>query len=491
MITLPARQFAWGHVGYTPSPEQLRAHLSPERLKLIAGGERAGKSLSAAMELFVNVIGVAGLWWICGPDYEQARAEFDYVLGALQRIGAVADVSQPKIGQCRIQTVFGGEIVTKTADDVRKLAGKAPDGVLLVEAAQTSWEVWVKLRGRVAEKRGWLWASGTFESGARWYQDLWRRWQADNPEGGRSFSIPTWANLAVFPGGLDNPEIKALKASMPADLFMERYGAVPCQPVGLVFREFSFEEHVREIVWRLNVHEFGKLTSHHGDALAAGMDWPIEIGVDPGYATAYSVVACTWLNDQVLVFDEIYAQGKVAEEVIAECKERWWWKKLKGGVIDIAGKQHPGSKSQQEIWRAHGVHLRANRVGIVEGILRLRTFLKDPETGAPRIFISPKCRGLLDEFGKYRYPREAEQRPISELPIDRDNHSIKALSYWLFDRYGPVARVNRRPRPGYNPFADSPAKREIIVLRKGVTGVRFGVQRQPGVLGLSFEREKP
>ena len=85
---------------------------------------------------------------------------------------------------------------------------------------------------------------------------------------------------------------------------------------------------------------------------------------------------------------------------------------------------------------------------IQDGIDRLRTFLRDPAGGEPRLTLAPACRALMQEFGSYRYHEVRDGRPISELPIDRDNHAIKALAYWLYDRFGSVAR----PRRTYRPF---------------------------------------
>ena len=45
------RDRLWARVGYEPYAEQREAHDSAARIRLIAGGERAGKSQSAAMEL--------------------------------------------------------------------------------------------------------------------------------------------------------------------------------------------------------------------------------------------------------------------------------------------------------------------------------------------------------------------------------------------------------------------------------------------------------
>jgi hypothetical protein len=84
-------------------------------------------------------------------------------------------------------TKTGSRIVTKSARSPERLAGEAPDGILLCEAAQCSYEVYLRLRGRVAEKRGWLWLSGTFEGSQNWYAEKLNQWSRQNPEGGESF----------------------------------------------------------------------------------------------------------------------------------------------------------------------------------------------------------------------------------------------------------------------------------------------------------------
>ena len=124
----------------------------------------------------------------------------------------------------------------------------------------------LRLSGRLAERRGWLWLSGTFEGSRGWYAERFRAWQTDNPEEAASFSVPSWANRTLFPGGREDPEIRRLETTYPADLFQERFGGVPCPPVSLVFREFEPAAHVRTI--RDPYESFDN----------------IEIAVDPGYA---------------------------------------------------------------------------------------------------------------------------------------------------------------------------------------------------------------
>lgn len=419
-----ARRVIWQAAGYEPSPEQLAAHLDPHRLKLVAGGERAGKSLWTAMELLCWLFACDGLIWIVGPTYDLARAEFLHLLPAAQRCALIQpnSVSMPRSGSCQFVTRLGARVVTRTSQDPESIAAEAPDGEAMVEAAQHPYEVYLRLRGRVAETRGPLACSGTFEGSLGWYPEVFTSWQGDNLDGGQSFSLPTWSNLAIYPGGRDDPEIKALEAAYPPDVFQERFGAVPCPPATLVFKEFRHTIHVQPCYdkWQ------------HADS--------VQVWIDPGWAGAYAVLAVALKEGQVWAFDELYYQGRTAQEIIAEARRREWWVKVKRGVIDVAGSQHHGMESHIEIWRnlAH-IGLSAQPVPIPDGILRHRTFLRDPASGEPRLFYDPRCKGTIREYGLWKYREVVEGRPIDENPVDRDNHGLKAVSYGLVDNFGFVA----------------------------------------------------
>lgn len=435
-IPRAAREAIWNVCSYTPSAPQRQAHLDEHRSKCSAGGERGGKSFWTAMEILLWCLAVEnGLVWIVGPDYEQARPEMRHLLPALERMGLLdgtCRTSLPTQGAWSVELVTGTRIETKTSVDVTKIAGMPPDGVAMVEAAQQPQEAYLRCRGRVGEKRGPLVMSGTFEGSLGWYADLWRRWQADNVEGGRSFSLPTWSNLAIYPGGRQDPEILALEAAYPADVFGERFGAVPCAPSTIVFREFDPTVHVS---WDASYTE----------------GTPVQLWVDPGYAHGYAVVPIQlWPKrspGQVWQIDEVHEAGLTAPEIIERCKARPWWGDVRTLVMDVAGKAHPGAESQAEIWaRLTGLQAIMKPVPVVDGILRHRTFLKDPETGRPRLLHNPKCTKTIAEYQHYRYAVDHERSPATELPIDRDNHALKALAYGLVANYGHVAGSQRRPK---------------------------------------------
>jgi hypothetical protein len=321
-------------------------------------------------------------------------------------------------------------MLTKSAEDILKLAMEAPDYVLMVEAAQQTEATFLRLRGRVAEKRGHMCLSGTFEGSLGWYPDYWRRWQHRNADGGISFSVPTWDNTVIYPGGENDPEILQLKATYPEALFQERFGAVPCPPSTLVFPEFKWEVHTRENIVP---------------------SWPdfwgsIELAIDPGYANPYAVLAVWRVGDMVFVIDEIYKTHTLGESVVALAMEKPWWKYVSGGVIDVAGRAHDASKSQIEVWEeVAGLRLRSQFVHVSDGITRYKSFLQSPGfvspnvvglRGARIIFDQDNCPNSIAEHGKYKYREVRDDRPVTEEPVDRDNHAVKALWYYLVDVFG-------------------------------------------------------
>jgi hypothetical protein len=441
------RLVVWRADSYVPTPVQAEFLDAPNRLKLVAGGIRAGKSKSTARDFDKEIFTENGLVWIVGPDYEQGKPEWNYLYRPLNLLGKIANVSQPEKGSRSFTTTWNCRVQTKSSDDLDALASFAPNAILMVEAAQQAEEAYFKCLERALEFNARVTISGTFEGGFSWYHDLWEKWQGENEEGGRSFSIPSWSNSYIFPGGRDDPKIKALESSMPYELFMERCGAVPYKPSGLVFREFDFKRHVRRI-------DFNP-------------DLPVEIAIDPAQHT-YAVLAIQWnpeLDPQpVYVVDEIYAKDSIGQNVIPQVKERPWFKYVKSGVIDVAGTQRHANKSQVEVWaEATGLSLRHQYVFIEDSINVVRLRLqRNGADDCPLLQFDYRLRsdkagnkamGTLAEMGLYRW-REWKEGQASHLkPVDANNDGLKALGYWLYDKFGPVVqrRFERRRtiRVGY------------------------------------------
>lgn len=60
--------------------------------------------------------------------------------------------------------------------------------------------------------------------------------------GRRSWALPTWTNRAVFPGGREDPAIKAIEGGLSPEMFAERIGGSPIAHEDQVFRGESIEK---------------------------------------------------------------------------------------------------------------------------------------------------------------------------------------------------------------------------------------------------------
>ena len=456
MGEIDAINYIFGLVDYVPTAEQAAIHADPSRNKLITGGERGGKSKVNSKELlkhwYLDVViphKEKALYWLLGADYEACRGEWEHIVEDFQKLGQIYSITKDiDPGELIIKNDEGKPqttILTKSAKYKEKIATVAPDGILGCEAAQLEYEIYLRSRSRVAEKRGWVSMAGTLEEEdyVSWYRELYELGQSYNQHELKSFSLPTWSNLFIFPGGRQDPELLKLEAEMTPERFMERFGGVPAPKSGRVVTEFANHIHVKPCQFDTSK--------------------PVEIAVDPGYAGASVVMFIQDHGDYLAVFDEIYIQGKVTQEIIDIAKKMLCWRAIGGGGIDIAGKQHQAMPAPIELWRDAGISLQCKRIEIEDGIDLLRTRLKQhPITGRPGIIFDPKCRGLISECGGGRSPVEGGgiwmRDKHTNKPLAVNDHACKAMIYYLANKYGysierkkyqPLKLVGRRHIPTF------------------------------------------
>ena len=429
MTTNDLENYLYNKVDFSPTQEQKVILDSDKRFILVAGGEQAGKSMIASKFLLKKTFETeeAGLYWLVAADYERTRAEFEYLVSDFAQLGILKKASK-RVDPGRIELADGTVIETKSAKDPRTLAMKAPNGIIGCEASQLDLESFYRLRGRCAPRKAWLFLAGTFESSLGWYPQMFQSWKYGvNNE--QSYSLPSWTNKHLYPEGKNDPEILRLKESSSDDFFMERIDGIPSPPRGIVFPEFRPDIHVSENIEYVP-------------------DEPVHIWIDPGYAGAYALCAVQIINDQVRVFDEIYEQNLITEEIINIAQNRPWYKDLTYGVIDIAGYQHQAMSAPAEVWLdSTGLFLDSEKININDGTERLKSTLKLTGKGEPKLIISPKCKGLLSEFGAaanpfdgqtkvYQWKVDRDGNVVGNQPQDKYNHGIKALIYGLINHFG-------------------------------------------------------
>jgi hypothetical protein len=271
--------------------------------------------------------------------------------------------------------------------------------------------------------------------------ELFLRGQANNDDKDIiSYSLPTWSNKHIFPGGETDPEILRLKKDTPEDYFLERYGGVPCPPKGRVFEEFSTKIHVGSGGW----YEYDK-------------DKPVYLFVDPGYAAAYAIEVAQKKNDHLWIVDEIFERSLTTTEIIKICKQKPWWNLVVGGAVDVAATQHQALPAVSEIWASEaGISLVSQKVNIKDGIEQVKRFLLvNPISNDSMLHINAKCKGIISEFGGcpnpidgqtrvYQWKRDRDNIIVGDTPDDKNNHAVKALAYGIVYLYGYTKRSGKK-----------------------------------------------
>ena len=340
----------------------------------------------------------------------------------------------------------GTVITTLSSAEESRIAHESPHIIACCEAGKVSEEAFYRMRSRVsysvAKGGGLLFMTGTFEQSRSWYRTYWNLWQAAGSDR-QSYALSTTTNHHVYPLGENDPAYLALVEDTPEEYIQERIHGIPRMPSGLVFgSDFSPEHHIRDV-------EFDPA-------------FPVaSIAVDPGMEAVHAVLAIQDGNP-IKVFWEFYERRYTTGEVIARCQTEPWWDYVRDGAIDLQATRNQQAVDEIPIqtWRNRtGLNLQSNYVKIQDGIDRLKQFLRlDPVTGAPRIVFSPRCRGILSEFGIAESPitnrfqaysyKEDRDGNSSGLPTPRHDHAIKALTYWLVAKYGGVDAPRRNPKGG-------------------------------------------
>lgn len=441
-------------VGCKLWPEQEEIRRCRERFIIVTGGEQGGKSLTASKffltrwpeDLAEHWDGSRTLiYWLVGADYDATQEEFDFIRDdfvAILGVGAVR--ASKRVDPGYIEIKLPGDLKpclrleTKSGKDPRKIRRVAPQGIIVCEAGQLELATFERLRGRTAPRKAWMILPGTLEGSLGWFPSVaeaWRQGQKDR----RSFELPSWVNRTLYPGGRSDPEILALEAESSDAYFMERIAGKRVPPTGLVFSEFRADIHVRDVQWVPGV--------------------PITITVDPGYAGAHALLAIQEINGQECVFAEIYETEVTTEDMISIAQAKPWWRDVDKGVIDVAGRQHQAMAAPVEVWLAKaGLYMESERILEAEGRERLKTFLIPHRlTGVPQLVISPDCPGILSEFGAvasplqqfqgqdkpYRWKTDREGNVVGQHPEDKNNHSIKSLTYYVVSKHGYAKSQNR------------------------------------------------
>ena len=217
------------------SPEFMECLLPRPREKLITGGPQGGKSTNGAADVYIDWWPLDAsrrhLYWVIVPSYKSPRKEMEYLRDWAASAGVLGETHFPTNDSASI-SCFGGlvRVETKTGQDPEGISGEPCDGILVVEAGQQPEIVREKVHDRLTTYRGWATYTGTIERDDikpmwAWYARLAEEWRGDRNDEHGAWSLPTWANLRMFPGGRSDPEMLRLEAMYDPMAFQRKYAA--------------------------------------------------------------------------------------------------------------------------------------------------------------------------------------------------------------------------------------------------------------------------
>lgn len=259
---------------------------------LITGGIRAGKTVRGAFRaLRASLNPKVQLIWLIGPSYVLAQEEFRFLhewCSFLDWLDPDSRVSMPQDGSRKLVTRTGCVIQTKSAQHPETLAAVAPDVIVLCEPGQMPGEIYQIVLGRLSQKDGFLFMTGTLEDDiARprwaWYEKLAIAWSGNSDHDSmRSFTIPSWSNLIIYPGGYDDPKLAHIRESGISEYKWERmYGGRPMGVENPIFPLLWEEGMAEELMIPCLSHHFqdgvigvdyGRTFSHPSAIVAVQID---------------------------------------------------------------------------------------------------------------------------------------------------------------------------------------------------------------------------
>lgn len=258
----------------------------------------------------------------------------------------------------------------------------------------------------------------------------WPEAYENPPEGWRFYHLNNLRNNYLSDGWAER-----FLAGIPEDMRPLRQIGSFTVLRGAVYKEWRKHLHVRSASW---IEE--RIQPH----------WPKIRGLDFGFNNPF---ACEWVardpDGRYYVYDEHYEAQKLnvyhADEINArvwDYSQPWY------------GPTYSDHDAQQRAeFAEHGIYCTPANKSINQGIECIRKLLMVQGDGLPRLFVSERCKNLIWEFPKYRWPDGSVSRNPADTPIDKDNHGLDALRYaiytdWLGGRSGQVQSRRERPDEG-------------------------------------------
>ena len=171
-------------------------------------------------------------------------------------------------------------------------------------------------------------------------------------------------------------------------------------------------------------------------------NWTRYIAVDPGVRTAAAVfLAVSPDNSQWVVYDEVYLQNanaaRMGEEVARKAQGQQFYAFLidfKGSAIRDVGSGQQVAELYRQAFAKHHLRSQVTGSGFLPGstnvqgrIQKMKDILSEQDHSLPRLrFIRERCPNVIAEFSRYTWPNRMSLHP---KPDTRHVHALVCVEY--------------------------------------------------------------
>lgn len=355
------------------------------RFKVLNCGRRFGKTTLGIEEIKGKI--VAGKKHIAyiAPTYQQAR---DIVWEQLKKEFVGAYFNEQRL-EIRIQDSI---LILRGWEAIETLRGQAFDFIVIDEVAmmRNFWVNWQEIiRPCLTDTIGKVLFIST-PKGYNHFYDLCNMELKDKDY--KTFHFTSYDNPY-----LPVEELDTAKKTLPVERFEQEYMASFQKTQGLVYKEFSREKHLYEVLPENTYESLG--------------------GVDFGFRNPAGVLDIRYAKERFWVEDEWYKRERtdaVIADYVKACKfdEVYPDPESAGGIQELIQR----AVNVREVIKSKG--------SIVAGINKVKeAFI----TG--KLKINKRCVNLISELEMYSYDDEKGDRNEDEKPVKANDHLLDALRY--------------------------------------------------------------
>lgn len=392
---------------------QTQVYTDPARFRIVIAGRRFGKSYLIMHEVVraaqtkerANIL-------IVGPSLKQTKQIFWRELK-----NAIPKEMIEYSNETSLEIIikhWGSMIKLGGADNGDGLRGMALDFVCMDEIADQPAHVWFEiLRPALADRKGQMMACGT-PKGLNWVYDLFTYAEANNPE----WSAHTYTTIQG--GNVDADEIAAARETLSAHQFQQEFEAAFSNPSSRVYSNFNR---------KLNVTN---------DAVDLG--GRVYAGIDFNINPMSAVFLSEGEDDTLYIFDEIEIYGGNTQMLVEEITKRFKDREVIA-YPDPSGRQRKTSAGGNTDFTILGeagytVIAPSRTAPVRDRINSVQAVLQNAD-GIPRLFVSPRCKGVVRSLEGLSY--DDNGKPDKKSGLD---HLSDALGYAIM-QLRPMRRITQ------------------------------------------------